>query len=80
MPTVLTMYRTEDTITVELEQFSLLILYIDLFGIIQIVTGTLSIKILIVCPPELKFCVLRRAKKSENLKIYMINRSFFQIH
>ena len=28
------------------------------------VKGTLSIKILVLCPPELEFCVLRKAKKN----------------
>ena len=40
------------------------------------VKGTLSIKILVLWPPELKFCCLK--KKIQNLKFYMINRSFGQ--
>ena len=28
------------------------------------VKGTLSIKILVLCPPELEFCVLRKTKKN----------------
>ena len=30
------------------------------------VKGTLSIKILVLCPPDLEFCVLRTAKKILN--------------
>ena len=44
------------------------------------VKDTLSIKILILCPPELEFCVLQKEeKKSLKLKFFMINRSFGQI-